>query len=373
MTESRYSRGLGLLVAVCVILLIPATAVWLVNLELALQAAGASCTFSENLLPAGLYSLLTPFAADLSTISTLVPLLLLAFPAFMGIRIRVLAKYDPGYLRRVVYDPYPPHFPFFLVMLGLTGTLYGLLIGLSVSGVEELGAVVPTAGSIQGTIDRLMGGTATALLSSLLGLVGAFLAARPLTWIFRRAAGITEEETQRTVVEVVASLTHDLQSLGHASREFSESLNVAAAEGINQQLAQIGNSLSLLADGMSESNTRLQKLLEVQERTAGQMELMNHLRELERLEKIENASAAASERLAETRGILDKLRLEQERTNSTAGRLVEEVRRGHTESQESLDRIQALIDAGSRDSREERNALRKALGNYIQNLTEERE
>jgi len=341
MTTTRHFRTLGLLITICILLIIPTIAAWLVNTEIALQAVGIPCALLAERLPASLYGPLVRMATDLSTISTLVPLLILIFPIFMGIRIRVLAQFDPGYLHRVVYDPYPPHIPFFLVMLGLTGTLYGLLIGLSVSGVADLGTAAPTASAIQETIDRLMDGTATALLSSLLGLVGAFLAARPLTWMFRKAAGITEDQAQRTVTDVITSLTHDLQSLSHASREFSEHLNVVSAEDIKQRITQIENSLTFLAKGLTESNTTFQKLLDVQQQIAGNMERMKHLNELQRLENIENATTETSQRLAE--------------------------------SQQSLDQMRALIDNSTRNSREDRSALRNALSDYIQNMTEKSE
>ena len=70
---------------------------------------------------------------------------------------------------------------------GTVGTLYGLLIGLDVSGVKELGDKAQTVDKINDSLDQLLGGTATALLSSLLGLVGAFLALRPLTWLYQWA------------------------------------------------------------------------------------------------------------------------------------------------------------------------------------------
>lgn len=370
MVKAKSSLGLGLLIIFCALLSIPAAVAWLVNIEIALQAVGVPCAWFGGVLPADWYGLLVLLSADFSTISTLVPLLLLAFPLFMGIRIRMLTAIDHGYPHRVVYDPYPPHFPFFLVMLGLAGTLYGLLIGLSVSGVSELGAQTPASASIQATIDRLMGGTATALLSSLLGLIGAFLAARPVPWIFRRLAGLPEEETQRELTEVVASLTRDLQALSHASREFGERLNVASADSIDRRLSHMETAIVSMAKIVDETNARFLNLTAVQERIADQAKLLKHLDELQRLPAIETAAAGASSHLAETRGAIDRLRAEQEKTRAASERMVEEFQRGHGESRQLLDRIQGLLDDSSRESREDRGAWRKALGQFVRNLTE---
>ena len=369
MTESKQSGGLRILIPVCVVLLVPAMAAWLVNIEIALQAVDMPCKVISYILPAGVYGALTPLTADLSTITTLVPVLLLVFPLFMAVRIRRFCASDPGYLHRVVYDPYPPHFPFFLVMLGLTGTLYGLLIGLSVSGVEDLASVTPSADSVRETVDRLLGGTATALLSSLLGLVGAFLAARPLTWLFRKLAAIPEEETQRGLMDTVTTLTHDLQTLSHASREFSERLNVAAADRIDQHMARMDEAVTGLAEGLMQTNAGLRKLTELHEQTVARMEHLDSLTELRRLIEIEKHTAAAADSLYKNHGALESLRGEQEKTRSATDRLANELQRGQTSAQQSLDRIAALLDENTRDSREDRGALRKAIGHYIKNLT----
>jgi hypothetical protein len=366
--NKQSGRPLWALIIICAVFLIPSFIIWLLNVELALQSAGIQYNFIGSILPENIYNLILPLTADLSTITTLVPVLLFAFPLFMAIRIQRHTKTDPNYIHRIIYDPYPPHFPFFLVMLGLTGTLYGLLIGLSASGVDEIAASVPSADNIRETVDRLLAGTATALLSSLLGLLGAFLAARPFTWIFRKMAGIKEEESQHSLMETVATLTRDLQTLSHASREFSERLNVGAAERIDQRLTNIDSTINNLTENINQTNKTLDKLVELQELTITQLVPLKYLSELQQLKNIEKHTATTAENLIINSDKLESVRAGQEKITTTAEQLASEIKQSQTITKQSLDNISALLTANNRDNKDDRSALRKAIGHYIENL-----
>ena len=368
-TTDKRSGQLTVLILICTILLIPSFIIWLLNIEQALQSVGISYHLIDTILPANLYNLMLPLTADLSTITTLVPVMLFSFPLFMAIRIQRRRKNDPGYLHRIIYDPYPPHFPFFLVMLGLTGTLYGLLIGLSASGVDEIAASIPSADNIRETVDRLLAGTATALLSSLLGLLGAFLAARPFTWIFRKMAAIKDEESQQSLVETIATLTRDLQTLSHASREFGERLNVGAAERIDQCLTNIETAITHMAENINQTNKNLHALAELQKQTIEQMTPLKHLGELQKLNGIETHTATTAENLIINSDKLESIRSEQEKVGAAAEQLANEIKRGQTATEQSLSNIFTLLTGNSRDNKEERSALRKAIEHYIGNLT----
>ena len=119
----KNTRPLLLLCLACALLLLPTFAIFLVNVELAVRALYPAFRFFEHLLPGSLYRAGLPLSADLSTISTLVPVLLLLFPLVQGLRLLRAGERAPVLRREMQADPYPPHFAFFLVMLGLVGTL----------------------------------------------------------------------------------------------------------------------------------------------------------------------------------------------------------------------------------------------------------
>jgi len=242
------NRRLTFLEWICGLLLIPATLAWLINVEMALRVIWPAWTQPDRLLASPAFDIFYRMAADLSTISTLVVVLLVLFPLIMARRVRAYAAHAPDRLRRLVYDPYPPHFPFFLVMLGLAGTLYGLLIGLTISGVTELGARAASPGSIQEALDQLLDGTATALLSSLWGLVGAFVAARPLTWLFHWAACLPGDEEPVMLSETLRRLDQDLARLGETARAFEVRLGQSAVEQIPGMLAELRDTLNTMRE-----------------------------------------------------------------------------------------------------------------------------
>ena len=127
-----------LLFFVSLVLFAGALIAWLVNVEIALQAFLPGLILLSDLLPAAIHERLVWLSADLSTISTLVPVLLFLFPSMQSWRV-LQAGNNVLERRGIPSDPYPVNFSYFLVMLGLAGTLYGLLIGLDVSGVKSWG------------------------------------------------------------------------------------------------------------------------------------------------------------------------------------------------------------------------------------------
>jgi len=253
-------RRMTVLMGACLAGLLISVALWLINLELAIRVFAPEWRLVERLLPAAWFGFGQAFAADLSTISTLVPVLLFAFPLVQGWRVRRAQPHDPEFAMHLEADPYPPHFAFFLVMLGLVGTLYGLMIGLDLSGVSDLAGEPLSQDAIRRSLDRLLGGTATALLSSLVGILGAFVAARPMAWLFRRAAGLQPDALRRGLSETVTQLTGDLYALGEASRSFAALLNPDTAQSFFARMEAQRAELEALGNRTAETNARLERL-----------------------------------------------------------------------------------------------------------------
>ena len=236
MNTAPSRRSLLALALACLIPLPFFTGALLVNIEIAIRVFSPTFHVLDRILPQGLYHIWAILSADLSTVSTLIPVLILAIPLGQAIRIVRRLESDPTFAQRLGPDPYPSHFGFFQVMLGLTGTLYGMYIGLDVSGVSELAGQTPTADTIRQSLDRLLGGTATALLSSLVGLIGAFITARPVPWLFGRITGIKADETRQTLTATIERLTDDLRGLSQASRTFADLLNPDTAQAVLQRM-----------------------------------------------------------------------------------------------------------------------------------------
>ena len=265
------------------VLLLVSIVAWLVNLEIALQSLVPGVVLVSDLLPAGIHEKFVWLSADLSTISTLVPVLLLLFPCLQSWNV-LKAGSNALDRREIPSDPYPLNFSYFLVMLGLAGTLYGLLIGLDVSGVKNLGEVGQTVDKIKDSLDQLLGGTATALLSSLLGLIGAFLAAKPFTWLFQWATELSEEE-ELGLTETIERLVGDMQSLGDASRAFGERLDGTSIQDVPNTLVEIKGELAGLKEELARANQRIEGLGDSQKQ--GQ-EMLAPLQELGRLGNLES-------------------------------------------------------------------------------------
>lgn len=254
-SQSGHSAGIKATIAVCAALLAPCTLFFLVNVELALRIYLPALRVMENLLPTGLYRVGAALSVDLSTVSTAVPVLILLFPLVQAVR---LAR---GRFRLPAvgseWMPYPAHFPYFLIMLGLFGTLYGLLIGLQESGVEGFVSYRPEADSISQSLTRLLAGTATAIWSSLIGLAGAFVAAQPLPMLFRRMVGIERPPEAVSLADTVQSLAADLAKLGEVSRELGKVFSPEVARAVFAQLDAIGNGLKALAGAVEKTNSEL--------------------------------------------------------------------------------------------------------------------
>lgn len=264
----RRTFRLRVLTSVCAALLVPALLAFLVNLELAIRVLAPGWRFFEAFFPAFLFETFTALSADLSTISTLVPVLLLIFPLIQGWRILKNQDRDPGFSGRLSCDPYPPFFSFFLAMLGLEGTLYGLFIGLGVSQVADLSASALTTDAIHGTLKRLLEGTATAILSSLVGLIGAFVAARPLNW-FRHLALLDQTEVVEdgSLIETARRLTGELGTLCEASRTFAAELRPELLRDLFGRMDDTLRALGGTAAVVSSCLERLDQQLELQTRT----------------------------------------------------------------------------------------------------------
>ena len=280
--ERNFSKTHVLFLSSLCVLVISLVA-WLVNLEIALQTISVELILVSDLLPKKLYHWLEVFSADLSTISTLVPVLLVLFPCVQSWNVLRVGN-DELARRQLSSDPYPLNFAYFLVMLGLAGTLYGLLIGLDVSGVKELGDKAQTVDKINDSLDQLLGGTATALLSSLLGLVGAFLAARPLTWLYQWATDLTDEE-DLGLTETIERLVGDMRNLGDASRAFGERLDGTSIQDIPATLNEIKIELGGLKQELARANERIQGLGDSQREGHS---MLAPLQELGRLGNLEN-------------------------------------------------------------------------------------
>ena len=69
------------------ILLVPAFFAWLVNVETGMRTLFPAWKLFESVLPGFIYDSFLIFADDLSTISTLIPLLLLIYPLLMAWKI----------------------------------------------------------------------------------------------------------------------------------------------------------------------------------------------------------------------------------------------------------------------------------------------
>ena len=354
-TNKTSFLGLRLLCLTCLLLLVPALAFFLVNLELAVRVLYPSFVFFEHLLPGAIYRAGIPLSADLSTISTLVPVLIFLFPLIQGARILRAGERAPVLLREMEADPYPPHFAFFLVMLGLVGTLYGMLIGLQTSGVASVGATSINQESVQVTLDRLIGGTATAILSSLVGIVAAFIVARPVPWLFRKLTGVEQEESRRTLTDTLAELTRDLQNLGAASRALVGQLPPGTLQNFRAQMDRLETGVTDTVRHLAPLAGHLQHLEE------NGNKLLAHTGRLESVEQTVRDQSARLDRLLEA---LQQLGTHTGHTNELLERQLAETRE---QQQALLQQLMATATAAQdsvRDGRTDRDALRRALAQY---------
>jgi hypothetical protein len=383
------------------VLMIPAFFAWVVNVEIGMRTIFPGWKLLESVLPSFIYDSFLIFSDDLSTISTFIPLLLILYPLVMSWKVWKLKAEQEGALSKLEHDPYPDNFPFFLVMLGLVGTLYGLLIGLDVSGVKSIGEDADSPDRIKNALDQLLGGTSTALLSSLIGLLGAFLAAKPLTAFFHWAACLPKVESVG-LGETIEGLVEDMKTLSNSSREFSERLNSTHVQEVSTTLSEIRTEMTGLRQELSHTNQIIEGLGEAQK--AGQS-MLGYLGQLGRLENLEtllermgNAYLTASQsndramqslQAMGSRHAEDSMKMEDALRSiattlsdvETAGRdsaeQIREVVSQLNEANESLrlgreraevqrqDTIE-LLQAVRQDRNADRKALRNAFGQFIQ-------
>ena len=394
--SARRNRPLLVLCLVCLAILPFTLVAYLVNVEMAVRVFLPDWRCFSLMLPPRLFAFFVVLSADLSTISTMIPLMLVLYPLVQGARILRNTPRDPAFAAGLEADPYPPHFGFFLVMLGLTGTLYGMMIGLDVSGISNLAGKAPTAEMIRASLDRLLGGTATAILSSLVGLIGAFLVARPvLPWVFRRAAGLGAAEPGHPVTDTVEQLTADLRALSQASRAFAARLRPEAAASLIErlerqeaatreacaQLEKTNAALLSLGQTQQETNRRLERLDGIEKALQGSGDLVRAVegrletlirtgaetnRKLDRLEPLETATRALLAGVELGNRHLAGFQEGQAKLHGLFERLLQEESARHRELHGDL----AALAETARESRNtvarDQDALRRALALYVQ-------
>lgn len=330
-------------------------AAWLVNLEVAVKAIAPGWAGFIGPDPHGLLKLLVFLSGDLSTVSTFVPLLLFFFPFVQSVRILRRPYDDTASIHAMQALPYPAHFPFFLVMLGLTGTLYGLWIGLSVSGVSSMTQGMPDAEELSGVLDRLLDGTATALLSSLIGLIGAFLAAKPFPYLFERAACLEPVEEERSLADTIDHLTRDLKALSAASREFSSGLNPEAVTEAVAAITAMETAVQAQTETLKGATEGLSRL------EAGQRD---GVAQLQKLDGIAEAVSQTGQRFDQAAGLLETMIETEARVAETLGSLLSEVQAERRESVEQLSGLRKAVEDESAAAGNERAQLRKAFAAF---------
>lgn len=392
--EQPRQRSL-LLLALAFLLPLPfCLGAFLVNIEVGLRVFYPTLHVLDRVIPRGLYHLWSVLSADLSTVSTLIPFMILVIPLGQIIRILRRLESDPTFPQRMGPDPYPSHFGFFQVMLGLTGTLYGMYIGLDISGVSELAGQAPTADSIRQSLDRLLGGTATALLSSLVGLIGAFITARPVPWLFGRVTGIKADETRQTLTSTIERLTDDLRGLSQASRTFTDLLSTDTANNVLQRMErqeaatrEAGATLEAirhLLDTLNQRQSIQDRQLVVLETLAGVATTSREKQDqtnttlaaiaqnqstaterLTRLDSIEQVMRAVAPLLEASGRQLAQLLETQRQANGLVLRLVDGQEARH---QEALKALAGMVDAAMAQREQvqrDHDALRSALAVYL--------
>ncbi|MEI6787981.1 MAG: hypothetical protein WCL49_05830 [bacterium] len=375
MTKTVPSRKLSMLILAlaCLIPLPFCIGAFLVNIEMAVRVFSPTFHFFDGLFPHRLFRIWQILSADLSTVSTLIPVMILAFPLAQLIRIHLQRESDPTLVQRLGPDPYPSHFGFFQVMLGLTGTLYGMYIGLDVSGVSQLAGQTPTADSIRQSLDRLLGGTATALLSSLVGLIGAFITARPVPWLFGRVTGVKADETRQTLTSTIERLTDDLRGLSQASRTFTDYLNPDTANTVLQRMDRQEAATRDACTRLDAIVTQLETLNQGQSLQARQLTALEALASIaassrDKQDQANITLAAIALSQSESAGRLARLEsVDQsvQQANALLRRLVEGDEARHQDTLKTLSGLAAAANAQREQLQRDQDALRNALAAYL--------
>ena len=261
------------------LLLIISTALWLINIEFAIRLFHPEFSMILRYIPTSIFHILELLSSDFSTVSTLIPVLICLFP------IVSLNKLEKNNTEITETFPYPENFPFFLVMLGLAGTLYGLLIGLDSSGLSALDSETSGAPEIRETIDRLLDGTATALLSSLVGIIGAFIVVKPVPMIFQTFLHIKDDE-ENDIEQVIENLTTQFANLNKVVENFSETIERYNDTNIPQNIQNIEKAFFKLLEQQSINTEFLQHIHKQQELTNTLLEPLANLEKLSLLSKI---------------------------------------------------------------------------------------
>ena len=390
--DTNRRRAIIAIIVTCLIPLPFVIGAFLVNFECAVRVFKPGFFLFNNFFPKRLYDLYLFLSADLSLVSTFVPLMILVYPLVQAVRILRHLESEPGFGHQLEADPYPQQFGFFFVMLGLTGTLYGMMLGLDVSGVGELATATPSQDMIRRSLDRLLGGTATALLSSLVGMIGAFLVAKPIPWLFRRAAGIEADESRRTLSETVERLTEDLRALSQASRVFATTLKPEIATGLldrldrqetavkesSQYLKQICTLMTSAGQNQTEANHKLDALVGVAGTTRDQLSQgntrleamekaqMQNLKYLQHLETLDPAVKALASVFENSHQQLIQMNQVQQQTNALVGRMLEGDAAQHQEMMQKVATLVGTVQTQHDRLEHDQEALRNALAAYLQ-------
>lgn len=370
---AKVKRAMAGVFITSMILLIPSVLIWIVNLEIAIQSLSPDWSLFSKLIPAGVFQKLSPFAADYSTVTTFVPLLIFLFPLISSFMVLRRAGDDEP-LAAMPWLPYPHRFGFFLVMLGLTGTLYGLLIGMSTSGINTLTGET-SAESISDSLERLLNGTATALLSSLAGLAGAFVAAEPFTWVFRHLAGVVEEEDEVALSETLEILTNDLMELSKASREVRALIVPEKAQGLYDVLNHLDESVRNVLGGITSVNDKLSEISEAQQAANESLLLLKKLEtmdvsasatleKLNALSDISSTSRSIDSRIDGLGNCLLSIKERTEKNNDLMLQLVTEMKTQGAARKDELNNILAALSLNNSDMKKDRDAIRKAFVLY---------
>lgn len=372
-TVKPRQRAMLLLALACLIPLPFCIGAFLVNIEMAIRVFVPTFHLFDRVFPHGLFHVWQILSADLSTVSTLIPVMILVFPLAQLIRIHLKRESDPTLAQRLGPDPYPSHFGFFQVMLGLTGTLYGMYIGLDVSGVSELAGQTPTADTIRQSLDRLLGGTATALLSSLVGLIGAFVTARPVPWIFGRVTGVKADETRQTLTATIERLTDDLHGLSQASRTFTDYLNPDTANTVLQRMDRQEAATRDACASLAAILKQLEILNQNQAIQTRQLTVMESLVGIatsarDKQDQANAVLAAIAQSQTESAGRLSKLDgidLSLQQITGAIRHLAEGVEARHQDTLKTLAGLAAAANAQREQLQRDQDALRHALAAYL--------
>jgi hypothetical protein len=357
------------------ILLIISIALWFVNIEFAVRLFHPDFSIILKYIPADIFNILEVISSDFSTVTTLIPVLICLFP------IVSLSRLEKKYNAEITETfPYPENFPFFLVMLGLAGTLYGLLIGLDSSGLSALDSETSGAPEIRDTIDRLLDGTATALLSSLVGIVGAFIVVKPIPIIFQAFLHIEGNE-ENDIEKVIENLTNQFVNLNKVVEKFSETIEKYNDTNIPQNVQNIEKAFFKLLEQQSINTEFLQHIHKQQELTNTLLEPLGNLEELSLLSKI-SEQMNKMDRLENINDKMDRLLIlesfetnqnEQIQLSKSNNELVQQQNESNEALKISVEKIPAVITQILKQDKEFHEKTSVTNSEIIKNLSENKD